>query len=42
MSTEKESSEKKEKKYYDKLVDKAESVARVGLGYVGMPIAVRG
>ena len=24
---------------YDKLVDKAESLALVGLGYVGMPIA---
>ena len=27
-------------KLYDKLVDKAESLALVGLGYVGMPIAV--
>ena len=26
-------------KLYDKLVDKAESLALVGLGYVGMPIA---
>ena len=27
-------------KLYDALVDKAESLALVGLGYVGMPIAV--
>ena len=27
-------------KLYDKLVDKAESLALVGLGYVGMTIAV--
>ena len=27
-------------KLYDKLVDKTESLALVGLGYVGMPIAV--
>lgn len=27
-------------KLYDKLIDKTESLALVGLGYVGMPIAV--